>query len=253
MEFSEQQQKVIDERIRDMLVSAAAGSGKTTVLVERIITKILSGSITVDRLLVMTFTKAAAENMVIKINRAIKDKLKSTDDPKQKKMLKEQLNLLPSAYIQTIDSFCSRVIREKGSEAERFEKETGLLPVSEPEKAILLKHAAEEAIAEKYSDYSDPKVFEESDFFALASFFGDGRSDGALVESLVDNYSKLRSLPYYLNLIEDKVRTREEADQNNKVLFLDRFITKMKDLYAAAAVSASTGLNELEFSGLNAK
>ena len=250
MGFSPQQIDAINEPINNILVSAAAGSGKTTILVERIITKILNGEVTVDRLLVMTFTKAAAENMVVKINRAIKEKLKTESDPQKKKMLKEQLNLLPSAYIQTIDSFCSRVIREKGSEAVGFDKETGLLPVSESEKAILLRYAAKTAVSSTYNLYDDPRSFDDTAFFKLTSFFGDGRSDNDLVDSLVGTFSKLRSLPNYLDTVEKMVVMREEQDRNNKVLFLDRFILKMKDFYASAAESARQGLDDLVSAGL---
>ena len=159
MKISKEQEIIIDEPINNILVSAAAGSGKTTVLVERIITKIIKGEVTIDKLLLMTFTKAAAENMSMKINHAIKKKIKEETDPFKRKMLKEQLNLLPSAYIHTIDSFCARVIREKGSEAVNFSREIGFLPVSGPEKELLLRTAASEAVKDRYKDFNDPKEF----------------------------------------------------------------------------------------------
>ena len=75
MEFNKAQEAVIDAKVNNILVSAAAGSGKTTVLVERIIRKILNGTLSLDKVLVLTFTRAAAENMQVKIGDAIRAKL----------------------------------------------------------------------------------------------------------------------------------------------------------------------------------
>ena len=108
--WTEDQKKVIELRNRNILVSAAAGSGKTAVLVERIMEIICDENhpVDVDRLLVVTFTKAAAAEMKERIGVAI-NKLKE-DNPEDLN-LDRQMTLLHNAQITTIDSFCLFVVR----------------------------------------------------------------------------------------------------------------------------------------------
>ena len=108
--FTEDQQKVIDARDCNILVSAAAGSGKTAVLVERIIQKICDkeNPVDIDRLLVVTFTNAAAAQMRERIGEAIAERLK--EEPASKN-LQRQAILLHNAQITTIDSFCLFLLR----------------------------------------------------------------------------------------------------------------------------------------------
>jgi ATP-dependent helicase/nuclease subunit A len=110
MGWTEAQQKVIDTRHKNLLISAAAGSGKTAVLVERIISMISEGDnpIDIDHLLVVTFTNAAAAEMRGRIGIAIDEKLKKEPGNLH---LQKQVSLLQSAQITTIHSFCLNVIR----------------------------------------------------------------------------------------------------------------------------------------------
>ncbi len=95
----------------NLLVSAAAGSGKTAVLVERVLEKILKGKSTVDRLLIVTFTEAAASEMRQKIIKRLAEYLQDPDAASaQKTLIKEQLRLAQTADIMTIDGFCSKVV-----------------------------------------------------------------------------------------------------------------------------------------------
>ena len=110
MSWTKEQQTVIDLRNRNILVSAAAGSGKTAVLVERIIQRVTDKNhpINVDQLLIVTFTKAAAGEMRERIGKAIEAKVQ--EDPENVHLLK-QMTLIHNAQITTIDSFCLYVIR----------------------------------------------------------------------------------------------------------------------------------------------
>ena len=110
--FTEDQQKVITLRNRNLLVSAAAGSGKTAVLVERIIQRItdVENPVDIDRLLVVTFTNAAAAEMRERIGAAIEKKL--AERPEDEHM-QRQLTLIHNAQITTIDSFCLFVLRNQ--------------------------------------------------------------------------------------------------------------------------------------------
>ena len=103
--WTEQQQQVIDLRDRNLLVSAAAGSGKTAVLVERIIKKVLDPvhPVDIDHLLVVTFTKAAAAEMRERVAKAIEARM---DEDRDNAYLNRQYTLVHHAQITTIDSFC---------------------------------------------------------------------------------------------------------------------------------------------------
>ena len=113
--WTSEQQKVIDYRNRNILVSAAAGSGKTAVLVERIINRIAvdKNPIDIDNMLVVTFTKAAAAEMRERVSLAI-DK-KRLEDPENENLMR-QSTLVHNALITTIDSFCLFVVQNHFSE-----------------------------------------------------------------------------------------------------------------------------------------
>ena len=108
--WTEEQQKVISLRGRNILVSAAAGSGKTAVLVERILSKICDPKkpVDIDRLLIMTFTRAAAGEMKERISAAIDQKLYDNPDNEH---IQRQVSLIHNAQITTIDGFCAYIIR----------------------------------------------------------------------------------------------------------------------------------------------
>ncbi|MEG1877418.1 MAG: helicase-exonuclease AddAB subunit AddA [Lachnospiraceae bacterium] len=108
--FTPDQYRVIEQRNSNILVSAAAGSGKTAVLVERIVRLITEEThpVDIDRLLIVTFTNAAASEMRERISRALSDKLE--EDPTNVH-LQKQMTLIHNAQITTIDSFCLFVIR----------------------------------------------------------------------------------------------------------------------------------------------
>ena len=108
----EQMHAITGDAEGNILVSAAAGSGKTAVLVERVLRKVLNGTASVDRLLVVTFTEAAAAEMREKIIKRLSKELENKDRTADElRMLKNQVRLAESADIMTIDAFCSRVVR----------------------------------------------------------------------------------------------------------------------------------------------
>ncbi|MBR3836069.1 MAG: helicase-exonuclease AddAB subunit AddA [Clostridia bacterium] len=110
-EWTAEQKKAIDSRNGTVLVSAAAGSGKTAVLVERVIRRLMDREkpCTADRLLIVTFTRAATQQMRERISQAINDELRKNPDDEH---LKRQLIMLPFAKISTIDSFCNDIVKE---------------------------------------------------------------------------------------------------------------------------------------------
>ena len=110
-QWTNAQQNAIDSRNGSVLVSAAAGSGKTAVLVERVIKRITDKQkqTNIEKILVVTFTKAAAGEMLERISKSLNELIK--ENPKDS-FLKRQKMFLPNANISTIDSFCNQLVKE---------------------------------------------------------------------------------------------------------------------------------------------
>ena len=144
--WTKEQQSVIDVRDKNVLVSAAAGSGKTAVLVERIIKRVTDSEnpLDVDHLLVVTFTKAAAYEMKERIRTAIEKALKK--DPQNAHLLRQE-TLLHHAFIMTIDSFCLSVLR---NHFHRIDLEPSFRIGDENELTLLKSDILEELMEDYY-------------------------------------------------------------------------------------------------------
>lgn len=181
--FTEQQKKAIDSRGGRLLVSAAAGSGKTAVLVQRVIELVCGAEpVDVDRLLVVTFTNAAASEMRSKIASALLDRLAL--EPNNIR-LRRQLALLPGARIQTVHAFCMDLVRQNFALC-------GVSPdfslADETEYSLLKDAAMEETLENAYA--SDTPQFE-----ALQYAFCEERGDERLAGIVREIYECLRSHP----------------------------------------------------------
>ena len=109
--LTDEQRKIVDDRGGELLVSAAAGSGKTRVLVERLLDRVTKEGIDIDRFLVITFTKAAAAELRGRIAQELSDRLAETPNDRH---LRRQTTLVYKAQISTIHAFCSALLRESG-------------------------------------------------------------------------------------------------------------------------------------------
>jgi len=119
LKWTNEQSLAIKEKGENILVAAAAGSGKTAVLVERIISKIINEKIDIDKILVVTFTKSAAAEMRARILDAIYKKIEETPEDRH---LGKQVMLLSKSSICTIDSFCLDVVKNNFFEIRNFSK-----------------------------------------------------------------------------------------------------------------------------------
>ncbi len=144
VKWTSEQQDAIHEKNSNILVAAAAGSGKTAVLVERIINKIINEKkIDIDKLLVVTFTNAAASEMRERVLDAIYKKL---EEDSENENLQRQITLLNKASICTIDSFCLEVVRNNFYELDNVSPNFRIADTTEIE---LLKQEVLEDIFEK--------------------------------------------------------------------------------------------------------
>lgn len=229
--LSEEQQAIVDYGIGNILVSAAAGSGKTTVLVERIVTKLIRGDFDVDSILVVTFTKDAASNMRSKLEGRLREAIKVSKDKDSKARLMKQLERLPNAYIQTFDSFCSRVIREKGYIADYKSGNDLLSPgntiLNESELAVLLLEAAYKALDELYVSLEGE---DSINLTRLTYLFGNGRTDDAFLDNVCSVYNKIRALPNYNDYLDELILRREELDNQATVIGYDEGVRRIKKI-----------------------
>lgn len=183
--WTAEQQQVIDLRNRNILVSAAAGSGKTAVLVERIIKMITDEKhpIDIDRLLIVTFTNAAAAEMRERIGVAIEKALNSQPENEH---LQRQLTLIHNAQITTIDSFCLYVIRNHFHEIDLEPN----FRIGDEGELKLLKEDILKQVLEKNYEKMNP------DFAAFADGYAAGRSDAKMGEMILSLYEFSRSYPW---------------------------------------------------------
>lgn len=201
VKWTEQQQKVIDLRDRNILVSAAAGSGKTAVLVERIIQRLTETEhpVDVDRLLIVTFTEAAAAEMKERIGAAIEKKLQERAGDAH---LERQATLIHSASITTIHSFCLSVIRDH---FHVIGIDPGFRIAEEGELKLLKQDVLGELLEECYAEGSEA-------FLDFVERFGTGRSDRKIEEIILKLYEYSRSYPQpekWLERCVDAYRVQE--------------------------------------------
>ena len=182
--WTKEQQKVIDLRNSNILVSAAAGSGKTAVLVERIITRLTKDAspLDVDRLLIVTFTEAAAAEMKERIGAALE---KALEQEPENLHLQKQATLIHTAKIMTIHSFCLSVIRDY---FHTIDLDPGFRIAEEGELKLLRQDVVKEVLERHY------EVGEE-DFLTFVENFAVGREDSSLEGLIMQLYDFSRSYP----------------------------------------------------------
>lgn len=194
--WTEEQKNAIEERGKNILVSAAAGSGKTTVMVERIKQLVLSGKEDIDRFLITTFTSAAASDMKKKLEKSIRDELKSMEPGNpDRSFLLRQIYLLTSASISTFHSFATNMIREYFY---LTDLEPGFAIGDEVETTIMEKEAIDSVFERHYEDRNDEEFRE---FLIRRS---SDRNDKALKATITETYKKLRSIPDYFQWVDSK-------------------------------------------------
>lgn len=198
--WTEEQKAVIAHREGNLLVSAAAGSGKTAVLVEHVLSLILEENASLSSLVLMTFTEAAAEEMKERIKKRLEEHLQKGYD---KRILRE-IALLPTANISTIHAFCKRLIEENYAglsiDAHFRIGDTG-------EMSLLQSDILEELLEEEYEK-------KEESFLAFVDQFSIGKKDKGIEELILKLYNLASAMPFpkaYLEgLLEEDAHSRRE-------------------------------------------
>ncbi len=186
--FTEEQLRAIEANGRT-IVSASAGSGKTTVMIEKII-RLIQGGCAVDRILAVTFTKKAASQMKEKLARALIESINAESTPRErKKELKAQLAMVSSADISTIHSFCAKLIRSHFFVAE-IDNTFRVIGGDDAEGVALKNEALDELLEEGYEE-------KDERFLHLLNVYWRKKSDKTLRKILAETYTKLRDRADY--------------------------------------------------------
>lgn len=202
--FTDEQWKAIYASGKDLLVSAAAGSGKTKVLITRMIEKVLDKEqpIDVDQLLVVTFTNAAAAEMRHRMASALEEAIAA--DPSSAH-LRRQLNLLNKAQISSLHSFCLQVVRQYSY---TIDVDPGFR-IADPAEAAILRDDTIAAVLEEAYGAADPE-----EMYRLSDSFTADRNDQA-IETLIDklyDYSRVHPDPAeWLDMIPTQYEIADDA------------------------------------------
>lgn len=238
MKWTQAQQQTIDTRDKNILVSAAAGSGKTAVLIERIKQLMLKDKVDIDRFLITTFTNAASAEMRERLEKAINEELKKPDSDKA--FLKKQLMLMPNANISTFHTFALEVMR-------KFfyltDLEPGFKIGDDIEVSIMKREAADELFEARFAE----------DYEAFTSFLkkhSSDRNERAIKESVISLYDQLRSIPDYLQWAQQRSQLLA-SDSPAKALALEEFINEeCLAAFRKAVNYFERAANILEYAGL---
>lgn len=241
--WTAEQQLAIDTRDCNLLVAAAAGAGKTAVLVERIIKRITNEDrpVDIDRLLVVTFTNAAASEMRERIGNAISEALDKNPDSKR---LQTQITLLNRASITTIHSFCLDIIRNN---FHRLDLDPNFRIGDDTETVLLKQEAIEELFDECYENEDN------EEFLKLVECYGGSRDDSALSDIVLSLYDFAKASPWpekWLDEVTEKFNIDNDFNFGNSDwarVLLDSIrieLTGLESLMkkAVAMIKASEGL-----------
>ena len=191
--LTEEQRKIVDDRGGELLVSAAAGSGKTRVLVERLLDRVDREGADIDRFLVITYTKAAAAELRTRVAQELSLRLAQRPNDRR---LRRQTTLVYQAQISTIHSFCSALLRESGH---LLDLDPDFRLCDEGEAQVLMGRVLEGVLEERYEGLSP-----DSPFAQLVDTLSAGRDDSRLVQIALDIYNRVQSHPDPVRWLEEQ-------------------------------------------------
>ncbi len=186
MAWTDSQKRAIEAKGNNFLVSAAAGSGKTSVLAERVKKLILEDRVDLDSMLIVTFTNAAAAEMKHRIYGTLSERLAAEKDPAEQRRLRAQLSGIGRANISTFSSFALEIVH-------RYYHVIGIQPglgiCDESRQEVLMREAMDELMEERYAA-------EDGDFRAFLDCYARPDSDEPVRGMILSFHKVLQSLPY---------------------------------------------------------
>ena len=212
--WTKEQEEALSVRGKNLLLSAAAGSGKTAVLTERIarLVKDPENHTDINELLVLTFSKAAASEMKARISQALSDALKEADDADDEgriRHLEKQISLLGSAQISTLDSYFQSIIRQYFYLLD-LDPKTRI--ISDENEEFLLEDDVLSSVLEKWYEKGNP------DFLDTVDLFADRYQDRALKDMVLRIFHFASSLPFpedWIRRLPDSYRIPENTSMDD--------------------------------------
>lgn len=217
VKWTNEQLQAIQEKNSNILVAAAAGSGKTAVLVERIIHRIIDEQMDIDKILVVTFTNAAASEMRERILEAIYKKLEENTENVH---LQRQIILLNKASICTTHSFCLDVIHNHFYE---IDLPSNFKIADTAEIDLLKQEALDDLFEQKYTE-------NDKDFIELLENYTNYRGDEALQELVLKIYKFIQSSPFPIKWLQEKLELLKIEDKDiSQTIWGNLIIQKVED------------------------
>ncbi|MCF6515412.1 helicase-exonuclease AddAB subunit AddA [Lactobacillus sp. S2-2] len=275
MEYTkEQHQAVYGEFDGDVLVSASAGSGKTRVLVDRVVNKLING-VSIDNLIIVTFTKAAAKEMRDRIQQALREKINEESDFELQKHLLNQIRKLPIANISTLDAFCQKVVQNNYF---TIDLDPNFRILTDQTEQLMLREQVWDDLRE--SLYAND---ENNEFAELTENFSNDRSDDGLTETIMKIYDFaqvnqnptewLDNLPdfydvgddlsasdvyqkYLLKIVQDELITfQKEINDSLEIAKMNNLVNQIDDIQKKANVidELLNSLSTFDYSQLKEK
>lgn len=222
MDWTDDQKTAFTSNKPDILVSAAAGSGKTAVLTQRLINKIINEDLDVSKIIVVTFTEEAANQLKAKIRDRILREL--TDKPNNKHLKKQYINL-PNAMISTIHSFCLSIVRQNYVKLDLSPN----VSVCDETQSLILQEQVADAVIDSYYN-AIPGYTDIEDFVTFADNFIT-LYDTSLTKNLLNIYNKISSMPEGIEFLKKCISEYEIAEKDfNSSLWGKYLIQHTKDM-----------------------
>lgn len=215
MQWTTEQESVINHTAGDLLVAAAAGSGKTAVLVQHVISRIMDpvDPVKLSEMVIMTFTEAAAQEMRDRIKAALEEKLREHPDSAE---LIREAGSIQNASISTIDAFCKHFITENYA---AIDLDPGFRMGDQGELRLLQGDILEDLLEEEYAAG-------EADFLHFVDTFAQGKTDAGIAELIQKLYESASSHPWPEEYL-DACLSAESAD--GKRFLLEQLAARLRD------------------------
>lgn len=230
--WTKDQEEAIASRDQNLLLAAAAGSGKTAVLVERIIQLIIRDGLDIDRMLIVTFTSAAAGEMRERISEALFREMEKQEG--NEKALRRQLNLLNRASISTLHAFCVEVVR---SHFYKLDIDPDFRVADSTESELLKQEALEEIFEQQYELADDY-------FLGLVEMFASNRDDWKLKELVLNAFDFIQSQPEPWEWLREKI---EYFNMDQEAVFASSWAKCLQEQFKVQLSGAWQAFNDARY------
>lgn len=211
VKWNREQNIAIHARAKNILVAAAAGSGKTAVMVERVLRLILSG-VPLEKMLIVTFTNASTAEMKSRIRRALKSGIEKSNDQKERKIFREQLDALTTADISNFHGFAMKIINQF------FHKLPELEPGYRVEDELKIRAISSEVVEELFFDYFNSQDEKQEKFLAFLDDYSNGRNFDGIKNKIIALHTEIRNIPRYEDVVHKMIddykgiKTQDDLD-----------------------------------------